>query len=152
MIILFNYIIQNSETTKESSKLKWPQDHVYVGTRRTKPTYDQLDECKWFVGFLRQRQAETGQIIRENMIEYVIEPLQDAIDFRPKELTTFSFTEERMARLAGIIWIQYIKLENSCQKVPSKIQKIMVRRQCLVLSITAMAVTKTVIMCTNISC
>ena len=75
-------LFKNVEKSKSvEKKLKWPNDHVYIGTDRKKPTYDQLDECQWMLGFLRQRQSESNQVIRENMIEYLVELLQDAVDF-----------------------------------------------------------------------
>ena len=78
---LVNLLVKNSVKNKENSKLKWPQDHVYVGIHRRNPTYDQLEECQWFLGFLKQRQAETDHVIREHMIEYLVELMQDAVDF-----------------------------------------------------------------------
>ena len=59
----------------------WPQDHIFVGTHRRKPTYDELDECQWLLGFLRQRQIAKSSVVRENMIEYLIDVLQDVVDF-----------------------------------------------------------------------
>ena len=66
---------------KDQFKHLWPQNHVYVGVHREKSCYNQLDECKLILGFLRQRQLATTTAVRENMIEYLIELLQDAVDF-----------------------------------------------------------------------
>ena len=53
---LVDLIVKSSEkVNKEKSKLKWPQDHVYVGIHRKQPTYEQLTECQWMLGFLKQR-------------------------------------------------------------------------------------------------
>ena len=76
------YVVKNSEKkSKDATKGMWPQDHVFVGTHRGKPTYEQLDECQWLLGFLRQRQVAKSMSIKENMIEYLIDLLQDAVDF-----------------------------------------------------------------------
>ena len=52
-----------------------------MGVHRGRPSYEQLNECQWVLGILRQRQVAKSQIVRENMIEYLIDLLQDAIDF-----------------------------------------------------------------------
>ena len=62
-------------------KVKWPQHLVSEGSLRKRPTYDQLTTCQWLLGFLRIRQEEQDPAIRENMVEYLTELLQDACDF-----------------------------------------------------------------------
>ena len=44
-----------------------------------RPTYDQL--TTWFLGLLRIRQKETDVNIKENMIDYLTELLQDTCDY-----------------------------------------------------------------------
>ena len=51
-----------------------------LGRNRRRPTYEQLNECAWLLGFLRQRQIEKIEIMKENMLEYLVELLQDALD------------------------------------------------------------------------
>ena len=70
-----------SNDNKSKEKGQWPQDHVYMGVRGLKPTYEQLNELAWMLGFLRQRQIEKDETIKENMIEYLIELLQESLDF-----------------------------------------------------------------------
>ena len=65
----------------EKIKVKWPQDLAFVGTMRKRPTYDQLTTCQWILGYLRIRQEETDSNIREHMIEYLTELMQDACDY-----------------------------------------------------------------------
>ena len=74
-------LLMNSNKISKDAKLKWPQEHVFVGRDRRRPTYEQLNECQWMLGFLKQRQNEKNELVRENMIKYVIDLLQDAIDF-----------------------------------------------------------------------
>ena len=54
---------------------------MHVGIHRAKPSYDQLDECQWLLGFLRQRQVSRDPVVRENMVEYLVDLLQDAVDY-----------------------------------------------------------------------
>ena len=65
----------------EKIKVKWPQDLAFVGTMRKRPTYDQLMTCQWILGYLRIRQEEKDSSIREHMIEYLTELMQDACDY-----------------------------------------------------------------------
>ena len=65
----------------EKIKVKWPQDLAFVGTMKKRPTYDQLTTCQWMLGYLRIRQEETDVKIREHMIEYLTELMQDACDY-----------------------------------------------------------------------
>ena len=52
---------------KENSKLKWPNDHVFVDIHRKCPSYEQLDER--VLGLLRQRHLESHPLVRGNMID-----------------------------------------------------------------------------------
>ena len=74
-------ILQSKVDKQQKTKVKWPQDYVFVGPQRQKPTYNNLTECQWFLGFLRDRQRETDPIKRENMIDYVTDLMQDAVDY-----------------------------------------------------------------------
>ena len=51
-----------------------------MGVHRKQPSYEQLDECSWMLGFLRQFLAEKDPTCKSNMIEYLVELLQDAVD------------------------------------------------------------------------
>ena len=59
----------------------WPQDFVFVGIHRRWPSYDQLDECSWMLGFLRQYHVQKDASVQKNMLLYLVELLQDAVDF-----------------------------------------------------------------------
>ena len=37
-------------------------------------------ECQWLLGFLRQHQVEKDELVKKNMLEYLVELLQDAVD------------------------------------------------------------------------
>ena len=54
---------------------------VFIGAQRKRPTYDQLTSLQWLWDFLRIRQEEQDPTVRENMIDYLMELVQDACDF-----------------------------------------------------------------------
>ena len=66
---------------QNKSKVKWPQDLAFIGSMRKRQSSDQLMTCQWLSGFLRIRQEESDHNIKENMIDYVTELLQDACDY-----------------------------------------------------------------------
>ena len=71
----------NQRKKNEKIKVKWPQDLAFIGSLRKRPTYEQLSTCQWLLGFLRIRQEETDPNIKENMIDYLTELMQDACDY-----------------------------------------------------------------------
>ena len=73
--------IQKKVHKDAKQKPKWPQDLAFVGSLRKRPSYDQLTTCQWMLGFLRIHQEEQDATIRENMVEYLTELLQDACDY-----------------------------------------------------------------------
>ena len=73
--------IQKKVHKDAKQKPKWPQDLAFVGSLRKRPSYDQLTTCQWMLGFLRICQEEQDASIRENMVEYLTELLQDACDY-----------------------------------------------------------------------
>ena len=73
--------IQKKVHKEAKQKPKWPQDLAFVGSLRKRPSYDQLTTCQWMLGFLRICQEEQDATIRENMVEYLTELLQDTCDY-----------------------------------------------------------------------
>ena len=73
--------IQKKVHKDAKKKVKWPQDLAFVGSLRKRPTYNQLTTCQWMLGFLRIRQEEQDPLVKENMVEYLTELLQDACDY-----------------------------------------------------------------------
>ena len=73
--------IQKKVHKDAKKKVKWPQDLAFVGSLRKRPSYDQLTTCQWMLGFLRIRQEEQDPLVKENMVEYLTELLQDACDY-----------------------------------------------------------------------
>ena len=77
--LLLDALIKDKKTDKK--KVKWPQDQAFIGVMRKRPSYEHLTICQWLLGFLRIQQEETDTMIRDNMIAYLCELMQDACDF-----------------------------------------------------------------------
>ena len=54
---------------------------AFIIAHRKRSTYDQLTSLQWLLDFLRIRQEGQDSTVRENMIAYLIELVQDACDF-----------------------------------------------------------------------
>ena len=77
--LLLDALIKDKKTDKR--KVKWPQDQAFIGVMRKRPSYEHLTICQWLLGFLRIQQEETDTMIRDNMIAYLCELMQEACDF-----------------------------------------------------------------------
>ena len=64
-----------------SHKVRWPQESVLSGQNKDRITYNQLSPVQWMAGFCRSIREESDTKIREHMLEYVIDLLDDATDF-----------------------------------------------------------------------
>ena len=73
--------IQKKVSKDSKQKIKWSQDLAFVGSMRKRPSYEQLTTCQWLLGFLRIRQEEQDPTVKENMVEYLTELLQDACEY-----------------------------------------------------------------------
>ena len=77
--LLIDALIKDKKIDKK--KIKWPQDQAFIGVMRKRPSYEHLTICQWLLGFLRIQQEETDITIRDNMVTYLCELMQDACDF-----------------------------------------------------------------------
>ena len=59
----------------------WPHEFVLSGQNKDRITYNQLSPVQWMVGFCRSTREESDIKIREHMLDYVIDLLDDATDF-----------------------------------------------------------------------
>ena len=62
-------------------RVAWPHEAILGGANRTRVTYDQLSMSQWVQGFCRNMLDEPDQGIREKMIQYMGELMEDATDF-----------------------------------------------------------------------
>ena len=62
-------------------KVRWSHEFVLSGQNKDRVTYNQLSPVQWMPGFCRTMQEESDITIREYMLDYVIDLLDDATDF-----------------------------------------------------------------------
>ena len=62
-------------------KVRWPHEFLLSGHNQDRVTYNQLSPVHWIAGFCRTMQEKSDITIREHMLDYVIDLLDDATDF-----------------------------------------------------------------------
>ena len=62
-------------------KIPWPQHQVLSGSTRSRPSYDQLNVYQWVSGFARIAQDEPDIDIKNKMLDYLADLMEDAQDF-----------------------------------------------------------------------
>ena len=62
-------------------RVKWPHEFVLAGQNKDRVTYNQLSPIQWMAGFCRTIREESDMAVREHMLDYVNNLLDDANDF-----------------------------------------------------------------------
>ena len=62
-------------------KVRWPHEIVLSGQNKDRVTYNQLSPIQWIAGFCRTIREESDIAVREHMLDFVIDLLDDATDF-----------------------------------------------------------------------
>ena len=62
-------------------KVAWPHEAILGGATRSRLSYDQLTMSQWVQGFCKNMLEEKDHKIREKMIQYMGELMEDATDF-----------------------------------------------------------------------
>ena len=62
-------------------KVRWPHEFVLSGQNKDRVTYNQLSPIQWMAGFCHTIREESDMAIKEHMLDYVIDLLDDATDF-----------------------------------------------------------------------
>ena len=62
-------------------RIKWPHEYILAGQSKDRVTYNQLTPLQWMTGFCRNMCEETNMQIKEHMLDYLINLLEDANDF-----------------------------------------------------------------------
>ena len=70
----------NDEVTVKF-KIPWPQNQVLSGSNRSRPSCDQLNVFQWVSGFARIVQDESDVEVKNKMLEYLADLMEDAQDF-----------------------------------------------------------------------
>ena len=64
-----------------NNKVRWPHEFVLSGQNKDKVTYNQVSPIQWMAGFCRTIREESDMAIKEHMLDYVIDLLDDATEF-----------------------------------------------------------------------
>ena len=59
----------------------WPQNFILTGSRKTRPSYDDLTMAQWVSGFVRSVQEEKSVAAKASMLDYLGNLMVDASDF-----------------------------------------------------------------------
>ena len=59
----------------------WPQNFILTGSRKVRPTYDDLTMSQWVSGFVRCIQEEKSEAAKFSMLDYLGNLMEDASDF-----------------------------------------------------------------------
>ena len=62
-------------------RVQWPQNHVLTGSSRSRPSYDSLSVYQWVTGFSRIIHDESDAKVKNRMLEYLADIMEDAQDF-----------------------------------------------------------------------
>ena len=62
-------------------RIKWPHEYVLSGQNKDRVTYNQLTPLQWMSVFCRGMKEESNEKIKDYMLDYVINLLDDANDF-----------------------------------------------------------------------
>ena len=70
-----------NEQVTVKHKIPWPQNHILVGTSKSRVTYDSLSTFQWVSGFCAIIKDEKYGHIKNHMLEYMSELMEDTHDF-----------------------------------------------------------------------
>ena len=59
----------------------WPQNFILTGSRKVRPSYDDLTMSQWVSGFVRCIQEEKSEAAKSSMLNYLGNLMEDAFDF-----------------------------------------------------------------------
>ena len=62
-------------------RVAWPHEAILGGATRSRMSYDQLTMSQWVQGFCKNILDESNNSVREKMIQYMGELMEDATDF-----------------------------------------------------------------------
>ena len=63
------------------NQVPWPQNHVLAGTSKNRVTYDSLSTFQWMSGFCSIIREESDVKVKNAMLDYVTDLMEDAQDF-----------------------------------------------------------------------
>ena len=63
------------------NQVPWPQNYVLAGTSKSRVTYDSLSTFQWMSGFCPIIREESDVKVKNAMLEYMTDIMEDAQDF-----------------------------------------------------------------------
>ena len=70
-----------SETVWVKAEVQWPQNHILTGSTKSRPSYDSLSIAQWVSGFAAIVKDEKNDQIKDQMLEYLSDIMDDCSDF-----------------------------------------------------------------------
>ena len=119
-----------NETVFVKKQVRWPQNFVLGGQNKSTISYDNLSMCQWVAGFAMIMREEQNLEVKNPMLEYLGEIMEDAQDLTGNRPVLLCCMEE-----GKVDWLETAKIDRirrahaqrgvhiSNQKVGSKQQK-----------------------------
>ena len=71
----------NNDQIIVKQQVPWPQNYVLAGTSKARTTYDSLSTFQWIAGFCSIVREEKNLKVKNAMLEYITNIMEDALDF-----------------------------------------------------------------------
>ena len=71
----------NNDQVTVKQQIPWPQNYILSGTSKTRVSYDSLSTFQWMAGFSAIIREEKNVKIKNAMLEYMTDIMEDAQDF-----------------------------------------------------------------------
>ena len=79
---MFKFQRGGNEQITVKHKIPWPPNHILAGTSKSRVTYDSLSTFQWVSGFCAIIKDKKNVNIKNQMLDYMSELMDDAQDFR----------------------------------------------------------------------
>ena len=109
-----------SETVFVKKEVPWPQNFILGGSTRARFNYDSLSISQWVSGFATIVKDEKNPEIKQNMLEYLSDIMEDSHDFGWGQLRGPMLSFSVKWRRAGLIGLTPQKLTGSDGPMPIK--------------------------------
>ena len=71
----------NNDQVTVKQQIPWPQNYILAGTSKSRVTYDSLSSFQWMAGFSAIIREEKNVKIKNAMLEYMTDIMENAQDF-----------------------------------------------------------------------
>ena len=131
-----------NETVFVKKQVMWPQNFVLGGQNKSRISYDNLSMCQWVAGFAMIMREEQNLEVKNPMLEYLGEIMEDAQDFSWQSAKASHAVLLCRMEEGKVDWLETAKIDkiqrahvqrgvqSSNQKVGSKQQQNSDKKQC----------------------